>query len=128
MPWGSCHRPLDKILRVSVLLPSRQTKFDPHDLAYHNPLDIVVPAVELVGLPWGGDNSKEEEEEEDSRNDDGFLLDALKVERSPRFHEILPGWSLEVTRGDTNCSSTEGPLKAFEFHCQAGRTEKKKPP
>ena len=104
---GSCRPPVEKILRVSVLLPTQQTKSDPHDLVYHNQLEAVVPAVELVGIPWGGEENS--------------TTASLLGERSPRFHEILPGWTLEVTPGDTQCSSTHGPLMAFDLHCQAGR-------
>ena len=33
---------------------------------------------------------------------------------------VLPGWKIKVITGDTNCSSTIGPLEAVKLHCEAG--------
>lgn len=43
--------------------------------------------------------------------------------RSERIHSLLPGWKFEINYRDTKCSSTYGPLSAFEFYINktAGR-------
>ena len=40
------------------------------------------------------------------------------------FATLLPGWKLEVSVGDTKCSSTYGPLAAIELRCNTGPVKK----
>ena len=46
-----------------------------------------------------------------------------------KINSILPGWTIEVLTGDTQCSSAIGPLEAVRLQCQAGHLafEKRKP-
>ena len=90
-----CERKLDKVLRISVLLPSESTDTDPHNLVYHNRLEWVQAGIEVAG------------------GNGGYA--------SP-LAEILPEWKVEVMTGNTVCSSTHGPLEAFRMHCDAGKT------
>jgi hypothetical protein len=85
-----CSEKLENTLTVAVLLPHRMKECDPLSLAPHNRLELVLPAIALLSAP------------------------------SSWLNAILPGWKLSVLRGDTECSSTLGPLRAFELHCQAG--------
>ena len=36
------------------------------------------------------------------------------------FHDILPGWRIDITAADTICDSTIGPLEAVRLHCNTG--------
>ena len=95
-----CKNSSEKVLTVAILLPSVTTDPNLHNLVADNSLEKVRPAIELLGQPessYGG--------------------------RS--LQEILPGWRLKVVTGDTDCSSTLGPLRAFDFHCQAGLCSKR---
>lgn len=95
-----CSRQPDEVLRVAILLPNNSAQDDPHDLAHYNSLQSVLPAVELAAS--------------EAWNDQALTLNVASLAH------ILPGWRMEVMSGNTNCSSTDGPLQAFEFHCQAG--------
>lgn len=56
------------------------------------------------------------------------VLLAVKYVSSPRGP--LPGWNIKVDHRDSHCSSTYGPLAAFEFYINqtAGRTIRLYPP
>lgn len=36
------------------------------------------------------------------------------------MHGRLPGWEIKLTYKNTNCSSTDGPMAAFDLHNQSG--------
>lgn len=99
-----CERPLDKVIRVAILLPAESTETDPHNFAYYSKLEMVRPAIELAAIGWNSSDVQYE-----------------RVKPAKKLKEILPDWRLEVLIGDTNCSSTYGPLRAFEYHCLAGQ-------
>jgi hypothetical protein len=44
-----------------------------------------------------------------------ILPAVMMAVKSTRIAELLPGWEFEINYRDTNCSSTTGPLVAFEF-------------
>ena len=89
-----------RVIRVATLLPGAEVASqDPHSLAFYNRLEMVLPAIELAATGLYGS----------------------MVPGFPTLQDILPGWSLEVQGGDTQCSSTYGPLQAFDLHCSAGK-------
>ncbi len=102
-----CNRKLDKVLRISVLLPSESTDTDPHNLVYHNRLEWVQAGLEVAG---GNGNAS------------GLPMTSTSGYQSP-LTKILPDWRIEVRTGDTQCSSTHGPLEAFRMHCDAGKQD-----
>ncbi len=81
------------MIRAAVLLPGRGDHRE--YLASLNRLELVLPAIELAATEW--------------------------TSRLPTLPSVLPGWSVEVVHGDTRCSSTFGPLWAFDYHCDAGK-------
>ncbi len=83
------------MIRAAVLLPGRGDHRE--YLASHNRLELVLPAIELAATDWTGTVP-------------GTLASILG-----------PGWTMEVLPGDTRCSSTFGPLWAFDLHCEAGK-------
>lgn len=88
----------EKILTIAVLLPSEATKVDSHNLVYHNRLEHVKVGLEVIA---------------DVNN-------SLNLAYQSPLKSVLPGWQIRVITGDTECSSTIGPLEAFRLHCQAG--------
>ena len=93
----------EKVLRIGVLLPSETTESDRHTFAFHNRLEHV-----RLGLEAMADASNVS------------VGSNLDVYQNP-LTDILPGWQIKVITGDTECSSTIGPLEAFRLQCQAGR-------
>lgn len=87
----------EKVLRIAVLLPSEVTEVDQHNLVYHNRLEHVKMGLEVIA---------------DVNNTHSLYQSPLS--------NVLPGWQIKVITGDTQCSSTIGPLEAFRLHCQAG--------
>ena len=96
----SCQPLHDRVIRVAILLPGQKEATDPHDLSTYNKLESVLPAVELATRSW---------------------YTNITNKSALGLSEVMPDWSLEVYSGDTHCSSTFGPLKAFDLHCVAGR-------
>jgi hypothetical protein len=95
-----CSKPkLDKVLRIAVLLPSESTQTDQHNLVYHNRLESIQLGLEVIA---------------DVNNTHG-----VAGYKSP-LADVLPGWKIEVITGDTQCSSTVGPLEAVRLQCIAG--------
>ena len=93
-----------KVLTIAVLLPSAaiaKIETDPvtRDLVLNNRLDHVKLGVQVIA---------------DVNNT--MQLGSYRN----RLSRVLPGWQIKVITGDTECSSTSGPLEAFRLHCQAG--------
>lgn len=90
---------VDRVVHLSILLPGIEFESDQHNVVFHNKLELVRPAIELI-----------------ANFNRTFFSSSY---RSP-LAEILPGWRVEVEASDTSCSSTIGPLEAFRLRCITG--------
>ena len=96
---------LSKVLRLAVLLPKMAScPTDPMNLVYYNYMEKVLPAIYLASNV-GNSNTT-----------------SVGGYKSP-LNEILPGWKFQVWHGDTECSSTSGPIESFQLHCLAGQAK-----
>ena len=94
---------LSKVLRLAVLLPKMAScPTNPMNLVYYNYMEKVLPAIYLASNV-GNNNTT-----------------SVGGYKSP-LNEILPGWKFQVWHGDTECSSTSGPIESFQLHCLAGQ-------
>ena len=108
---------------------------DPHNLAYHSQLERVRPVIEMASKSWKDlsqtstssatlaatsqsvirINNSSSSNSVNATTFAPFDEDEVKDEDA-----IDREWRVEVLAADTQCSSTYGPLKAFDFHCSAG--------
>ena len=77
---------------------------DPMNLVYYNYMEKVLPAIYLASNVGNGNTT------------------SVGGYKSP-LNEILPGWKFQVWHGDTECSSTSGPIESFQLHCLAGQAK-----
>ena len=81
----------DTTVRIGVLLPSfKSYSSQEHDFSYYNQFEKVLPAI---------------------------VIAAEKYIKSISSNEA---WKYQILVGDTQCSSTLGPLRAFNQYCSAG--------
>lgn len=131
-----CQRPLDKVIRVAVLLPSGSStdSSDPHNLAYHSQLERVRPVIEMASKTWktlaknatvstavsSSTSSIASAQSVVNIKNSNFTNTTLDLDEDEEDAAVDREWRVEVLAADTQCSSTHGPLKAFDFHCSAG--------
>ena len=94
-----------KVVKVTVLLPNVYNAENDNDEKMelwkeHNRLDLLLPGIALAA----------QKENSTMQRHKPF----------PTFHDILPGWKIEIEAADTICDSAIGALEAVRLRCETG--------